>query len=38
MVERTVAGSLAGEAHLEDFQEVKSMLAQLLSTAIHGRR
>ncbi|WP_207839835.1 TetR/AcrR family transcriptional regulator [Williamsia soli] len=38
MVERTVAGSLAGEAHLEDFASVKTMLAGLLSTAIYGRR
>lgn len=38
MVERTVAGSLAGEAHLEDFANVKSMLAQLLSAAVYGRR
>lgn len=37
MVERTVAGSLAGEAHLEDFQGVKVMLARLLSAAIYGR-
>jgi AcrR family transcriptional regulator len=37
MIERTVAGSLADEEHLQDFGSVKTMLAQLLSDAIHGR-
>ena len=36
-IERTVAGALANEEHLEDFGSVKAMLGTLMTSAIYGR-
>lgn len=36
-IERTVAGALANEEHLEDFESVKAMLGTLMTSAIYGR-
>ena len=37
-VERAVAGSLAGEEHLEDLQAVNGMVGAVLYASIYGRR
>lgn len=37
-VERVVAGALAGEAHLEDLDQVREMVGAFIYAAIYGRR
>ncbi|NMO03737.1 TetR/AcrR family transcriptional regulator [Gordonia sp. TBRC 11910] len=37
-IERAVAGSLAGEEHLEDLQSVTGMVGMFLYAALYGRR
>ncbi|MCF3939674.1 TetR/AcrR family transcriptional regulator [Gordonia tangerina] len=37
-IERTIAGSLAGEAHLDDLDAVTAMVGQFLYAAIYGTR